>query len=80
MIHLTLPNGNSYKIKKENTREVYDHIADFLNPEYANGNTEALTKEQHIIAADAEGWCELACIDDYYEDPRMPGLSITIED
>lgn len=80
MIHLTLPNGNSYKIKKENTREVYERIADYLNPDYAKGDTNALTQEQHLIAADAEGWCELACIDDYYEDPRMPGLSITIED
>ena len=76
MIELTLPDGSSWNLEKEDTREVYDHIADFLNPEYANGNTDALTQEQHIIAADAEGWCELACIDDYYEDPRLPGLSI----
>lgn len=78
MISLTLPDGSSYNIKKEDTWEVYEYITDFLNPEYAKGNTNALTQEQHIIAADAEGWCELACIGEYYEDPRLPGLSITL--
>lgn len=80
MIKLSLPNGSSWDIEDRDTREVYEHIADFLNPEYANGNTEALTEDQHLIAADAEGWCELACIDDYYEDTRIPGLSISIEE
>ena len=80
MIELTLPNGSNWSLDDTDTREVYDHIADFLNPEYAKGNTEALTQEQHLIAADAEGWCELACIGDYYEDPRLPGMSISIEE
>ena len=79
MIHITLPDGSSWNLENEDTREVYDHITDFLNPEYAKGNTKALTPEQHSIAADAEGWCELACIGDYYEDRRLPGLSINIE-
>lgn len=80
MIKLSLPNGSSWDIEGRDTREVYEHIADYLNPEYAKGNTDALTQEQHQIAADAEGWCELACICDYYEDPRVPGLSISIEE
>lgn len=80
MIQLCLPNGSSWNLEDRNTREVYEHIADFLNSEYAKGNTGALTQEQHLIAADAEGWCELACICDYYEDPRLPGLSISIEE
>lgn len=80
MIHLTLPDSSSWNLDKQDTREVYEHIADFLNPEYAKGDTNALTQEQHLIAADAEGWCELACICDYYEDPRVPGLSISIEE
>lgn len=79
MIQLTLPDGSSWNLEEEDTREVYEHIADFLNPEYAKGDTEAFTGAQHIIAADAEGWCELACIGEYYEDPRIPGMSISIE-
>lgn len=80
MIKLNLPKGSSWDIEGRDTREVYEHIADYLNPEYAKGNTDALTQEQHQIATDAEGWCELACISDYYEDPRVPGLSISIEE
>lgn len=79
MISLTLPDATSYILENEDTREVYEHIADFLNPDYAAGNTEALTAEQHMIAADAEGWCDLACEGDYYEDHRIPGMSISIE-
>lgn len=80
MIRLKLPNGSSWDLNNRDTRELYEHIADYLNPEYAKGNTDALTEEQHQIAADAEGWCELACYDDYYEDPRIPGLAISIEE
>ena len=80
MIHLTLPNGNSYKIKEENTREVYDRIASYLSPLYATGKTNTFTKSQHLIASDAEGWCELACIGETYEDPRYPGIKIEITD
>lgn len=80
MIKLSLPNGSFWNLEELDTREVYDHIANYLNPEYAKGNTKALTQEQHLIAADAEGWCELACVCDYYEDPRLPGLSISIEE
>lgn len=78
MILLTLPDGSSWNLENEDTREVYEHIADFLNPEYAKGDTNALTQEQHLIAADAQGWCELACEGDIYEDSRLPGLSITV--
>ena len=80
MIRLKLPNGTTWDLNNRDTRELYEQIADYLNPEYAKGNTDALTEEQHQIAADAEGWCELACYDDYYEDPRIPGLAISIEE
>ena len=80
MIHLTLPDSTSWNLENEDTREVYEHIADFLNPKYAKGNTDALTQEQHLIAADAEGWCELAYIGEHYEDSRLLGLSITIDE
>lgn len=76
MIRLNLPNGSSWNLDGRNTREVYEHIADYLNPDYAKGDTNALTQEQHLIAADAEGWCELAYVDECYEDPRLLGLSI----
>ena len=79
MIVLTLPDGSSWNLENEDTREIYDHIADFLSPEYAKGNAKALTPEQHLIAADAEGWCELASIGEKYEDNRIPGLLISIE-
>ena len=51
-----------------------------MNPEYAKGDCDALTQKQHLIAADAEGWCELACLGEHYETPRLPGLSIEIEE
>lgn len=33
-----------------------------------------------MIAADAESWCELACTGEHYEDSRLPGLSITVDE
>ena len=78
MIHLTLPDNSCWNLDKQDTREVYERIADYLNPDYAKGDTNALTQEQHLIAADAEGWCELACIGETYEDPRFPGIKIEI--
>ena len=83
MIALTLPDRtyNRYKQDRNGTREVYEQIAGYLEPDYACGrNLELMSINHHMIAADAEGWCELACIGEEYEDSRLPGLKISIEE
>lgn len=83
MIALTLPDGtyNRYKPDRNGIREIYEQIAGYLEPDYACGrNTELVSSQNHMIAADAEGWCELACIGESYEDSRIPGLTISIEE
>ena len=83
MIELTLPDGtfNRYRQDRNGTREVYEQIAGFLEHDYACGrNLELISEKNHMIAADAEGWCELACIGEHYEDSRLPGLSITVDE
>lgn len=73
MIRLTLPNNRVYDISPKDCDKVYYLIAEFLCDDI-----RTISQEKHQIAADAEGWAELACIGEEYRCSALPGLHIEI--
>lgn len=74
MILLTLPDGKVHEIRHHDCTDVYRLVAGYLCGDIAH-----ISKEDHLAAAEAEGWAELACVGERYEDPDLPGLSIDIK-
>lgn len=73
MIILKLPDGCISQLDNDDYYSVYDIIAGYLEPDISK-----ISPENHQIAADAEGWAELACVGDFYETNSLPGLTISI--
>lgn len=54
---------NDRIIKSGSPRAVYYDLVEII----FNKDSKNVTEEIHTICADAEGWCELACVGDIYE-------------
>ena len=72
MIEITI---SSVTVDVFGPEEVYEFIAEYLCPDIS-----AIPEEMHMIAADAAGWAEIACVDEIYQDGRLPELTMTIID